>query len=337
MPILVCITWARSIVYNTSSFLEHCSSTKTDLVTLMATRVSYSGHETFPLRFNWLKKAVDLADEDKHIFNADRAIAAFGVGKNMVRAIRHWGLACGVLQDDDASGAYDTTEFGKQLLSGGGWDPYLEDTGTLWLLHWKLCATPEPSPLWHFAFADWRGREINISSLKPAFSSWAEQHDISLPATSTLKRDLACLLNTYTKKPSRRRGKLEEGLESPFTGLNLVHLTDGAYHFRRGPQPSLPAEIFAYAVLDFWQDRRGDVKSISMQEIIQEAGSPGRIFKLAENRAFDLLLEIESWQSKPFTYVDSAGTRQLFRQDEEVTTETILEQYYARADQLVAI
>jgi len=60
----------------------------------MATpRISFSGHETFPLRFNWLKKGIDAAAEDPEIFNSDRAIAEFGVGKNMVRAIRHWGLA----------------------------------------------------------------------------------------------------------------------------------------------------------------------------------------------------------------------------------------------------
>jgi hypothetical protein len=301
----------------------------------MATRVSFSGHETFPLRFNWLKKAVDAAGEEPGIFNDDRAIAEFGVGKNMVRSIRHWGLACGVLKEDpDVSGGYIPTGFGKKLFGANGWDPYLEDVGTTWLLHWKLCAHPEPSPLWHFVFGRWSGRGIEMRSVRPSFADWAEREGVGLPADSTLKRDLNCLLATYVTRRSTR-SDLEEALGSPFTKLNLIHKTDGVHHFRRGPQPSLPAEVFVYAVLKFWADRRGEAKSISIQEILQEGASPGRIFKLAENRAFDLLLQAEQWEEKPFTYRDSAGNRQLFRQDESVSPEDVLERYYASAHQRV--
>ena len=87
-------------------------------------RISFSGHETFPLRFNWLKKGVDSASDDPEIFNADRAIAQFGVGKNMVRAIRHWGLACGTLEDHpDAGGGYRPTEFGLRVFGKKGMGP----------------------------------------------------------------------------------------------------------------------------------------------------------------------------------------------------------------------
>lgn len=296
----------------------------------MAARVSFSGHETFPLRFNWLKKAVDAATSDPEIFSADRAIAEFGVGKNMVRSIRHWGLACGVLSDHPGlNGAYEATSLGRQLFGSAGWDPYLEDIGTTWLLHWHLCAHPEPSPLWHFLFAEWGGRELSITRIKPLFADWAEAQEISLPADSTLKRDLKCLLGTYSARRSKH-DDLEAALGSPFNTLNLIHEVDGVHQFRRGLQPSLPAEIFVYAVLRFWKDRRPEAKSISIQEVLQEGGSPGRIFKIAENRAFDLLLQVDAWEAKPFTYRDSAGNRQLFRIDESVTADTILEQYYAR-------
>lgn len=295
----------------------------------MAIRISFSGHETFPLRFNWLKKAIDAASIDPEIFNADRAIAKFGVGKNMVRSIRHWGLASGVLTDHpEIGGGYEPTGFGEQLFGSDGWDPYLEDIGTIWLLHWRLCAHPEPSPLWHYIFARWSGRDISMLSVKPTFADWAEQEEINLPADSTLKRDLQCLLGTYVNRRSTR-SDLEEALGSPFASLNLIHRTDGVYHFRRGPQPSLPAEIFVYAVLQFWDDRHEEAKSISIQDILQENASPGRIFKIADNRAFDLLMQVERWEQKPFTYSDSAGNRQLFRQDETVTAKDVLQRYYA--------
>ena len=55
----------------------------------------FTGHETFHLRYGWLKKAYDavkLSDSGEiaeNIFRDKSAISHFGVGKNMVAAIRH--------------------------------------------------------------------------------------------------------------------------------------------------------------------------------------------------------------------------------------------------------
>jgi hypothetical protein len=60
----------------------------------------FAGHETFTLRYGWLKKAVDATLDRQDIFLQDDALVTLGVGKNMVRAIRHWGLVTGVLEDN---------------------------------------------------------------------------------------------------------------------------------------------------------------------------------------------------------------------------------------------
>ncbi len=61
--------------------------------------VSFSGHETFTLRHGWLKKAVDAVQTDPHAFMKDTAMVHLGVGKNMVRSIRHWSLAADVVRE----------------------------------------------------------------------------------------------------------------------------------------------------------------------------------------------------------------------------------------------
>ena len=142
------------------------------------------------------------------------------------------------------------------------------------------------------------------------------------------------MLGTYANRRSTR-GDLEDSLGSPLSALNLIHESDGVYHFRRGPQPSLPAEIFVAAVLQYWEDVQSEANTISIENILQRDGSPGRVFKITENRAFDLLTEAESWPSVPFAYRDSAGHRQLFRQDEEITAETVLERYFESARERV--
>jgi hypothetical protein len=64
----------------------------------------FSGHETFPLRHLWLRKAFDAVEPGapRTIFSSPDSIVTFGVGKNMALAIRHWALACGIIEEDES-------------------------------------------------------------------------------------------------------------------------------------------------------------------------------------------------------------------------------------------
>ena len=66
----------------------------------------FSGHETFPIRYGWLKKAFDAVratedseDDNREVFTGADAIARFGVGKNMVASMRHWATVTGVIEE----------------------------------------------------------------------------------------------------------------------------------------------------------------------------------------------------------------------------------------------
>lgn len=79
-------------------------------------RPVFSGHETFPLRYGWLKKVYDAVSatedrpENKTVFLGEDAIARFGVGKNMVASMRHWGSAAGILKDIPSGHVIRVTE-----------------------------------------------------------------------------------------------------------------------------------------------------------------------------------------------------------------------------------
>jgi hypothetical protein len=100
----------------------------------------FSGHETFPCRYAWLPKAYGAIATDAEAFaNEDDAMINLGVGKNMVRSIRFWVQAAGIAEPRRAGG-YEITPFGKAVFSRRGFDPFLEDTRTLWLIHWNLAS-----------------------------------------------------------------------------------------------------------------------------------------------------------------------------------------------------
>ena len=103
----------------------------------------FSGHETFPLRHGWLKKAFDRVAETEHMLEnraacwEDEAIARFGVGRNMVASMRHWAKAAGMIQEPTKNLAR-TTGLGRLLFGAKGLDPFMEHPASLWLVHWQL-------------------------------------------------------------------------------------------------------------------------------------------------------------------------------------------------------
>ena len=113
-----------------------------------------SGHETFPLRYGWLKKAYDAVrnfkriDGSRSVFADTGAIAEFGVGKNMVRSMRHWAIAAGVVSEDGRT----TTAFGRHLFADDGLDPYMEDPATAWLVHWRIAGNAT-NTTWFWGFS----------------------------------------------------------------------------------------------------------------------------------------------------------------------------------------
>ena len=217
----------------------------------------FSGHETFPLRQLWLRKAYDvIAGKDpsktKTVFSDEDAIAKFGVGKNMVLSIRFWATACQIIKTDDMNGGYKATETANLLFNGyDGLDPYCERPGTTWLMHWFLASQPEKTTTWYYVFNHITqqvfDREIVVSSL----ANFAKEQGLKISA-ATLKRDVDCCIRSYVP---RAGGDSPEEMSEPLLGeLGLIQQNaKGSFEFRRGAKRSLPDGIFAFALLDYWQ------------------------------------------------------------------------------------
>ena len=127
---------------------------------------SFGGHEKFVFRQGWLKKGVDAVSKNPAVFADDHALVTLGVGKNMVRSIRHWCLATRLIDEmpDGSRGrSLKISTLGERLFAEAGWDPYLEDTGTIWLLHWQLATNRHRSLIWNLVFSRYYEK---ISTLK---------------------------------------------------------------------------------------------------------------------------------------------------------------------------
>jgi len=296
----------------------------------------FSGHETFPLRQMWLKKAYDQAKSGgiilKSTFTDDNAIAEFGVGKNMVGAIRHWALACNVMTDEGAPpGAYRVTEAANAILSDGGLDPYSENPTTAWYAHWWLAGKGHRSTTWKWLFNNVTTPMFSREELEAALTEYARGLDSNRKlAPATLSRDIDTCLRGYA--PRSAGGSPEEYAEPMLGELGLIsEERKGHFAFRRGPKATLHDGMFAYALLDFWDSAAPGLSSLAFEQIAFNEGSPGRVFKLDEDSIAERLQGLEHLTRGALTWTDTAGLKQVHRDNAKTKnlSERMIEKAYA--------
>ena len=285
----------------------------------VATKLQFSGHETFPLRYGWLKKVYDAAcaceqkgEDSKVLFSAEDSIARFGVGKNMVVAMRYWALATGILEEVRTHlGPYETTLIGKTLLDDNGLDPWLEDPNSLWLLHWNLASTPDRTTTWYWVFNHCPQAAFDRELIVDHLTRLCAERQMKKVARATVKRDVECFVRTYVERADA--GSKEDTLECPLAELSLLRPVGRreGYQLARGPKSTLSGALFAFATTQFWQRSHADVRTLSLDALFHDAGSPGRVFLLDEESVVDFAIEIESITDGAIAWSETAGLRQL--------------------------
>ena len=278
----------------------------------------FSGHETFPLRYGWLKKAFDRVSKTEHLPEnrgacwGEDAIARFGVGKNMVASMRHWAKAAGVIEEPSIN-SVRTTELGQRLFGSSGLDRYMEHPATLWLIHWRLAAHAGKTT-WFWAFNHYPAVTFERDSLIRRLNRLARERMWSRAASTTIRNDVACFIRTYVARlPSDKAGH-DDALESPLTELGLIKAVgqkDG-FRFVRGPKTTLGNGVFTYALLDFWS-RYSTAATLSFEAIAHAPGGPGRVFLFDENDVTDRLAVLDSATEGALRWSETAGIKHVER------------------------
>jgi len=301
----------------------------------VAAEPGFARHETFHPRFGWLRKAVSQAGDGTAFVDPD-ATVKLGVGKNMVIAIRYWGLAFKVLEQRPNPARprlplVVPSRFGEKLLGDDGWDPYLEDPASLWLLHWKLLAPQCIAPTWWVAFNDFTAMQFRESQLMTHILELASAAGWPPVVESSVKKDVDCLIRTYTL---RRQGRqvLDDVLDCPFRELGLIENASGdegrAWRFVVGPKPTLPDALVAYAALEFASAVGQGARSVSIARLAHEPGSPGAAFRLTETGLYESLSRFSTVHDR-LSVAEPAGLRQLlFPDDPQALAAEILASYY---------
>jgi Protein of unknown function (DUF4007) len=291
----------------------------------------FSGHETFPLRHLWLRKAYDAVAGKKRrgpkgVFSEAGAIITFGVGKNMVASIRHWALACDIIGEDGDT--YRPTPLGTFLFDAKtGRDPFMESPATAWLMQWMIAGRPERTTTWFYAFNHFTAQTFDREAIAAPIRDLCRVKGWQRTSAATIKRDVECLIRSYVPRTDSRFS--DDSMEPVLGELGLIRpVGSKSFEFRRGPKPSLPDGVFLFALNDFWKRHASGQNTMAVESLAYEPGSPGRVFKLDEYSLIERLARIDDSSEGRFAWSDTAGVRNVARRAEEANPLGLLELAY---------
>lgn len=314
------------------------NSTSTDLKNM-----SFSGHQTFPFRYTWLKKGVDAVIDNANVFTDDDAPVTLGVGKNMVSSIRYWCVTTGLIRRikniSNHQSGFEVTDEGRTIFATKiGKDQYLENPATLWWIHWRIATNMKQAATWSWTFNFLNYPEFTRDSLIKDLMDWIK-HRKSVrrqPSEKTIKQDVSCFIRTYCHSRSAVSTIIEDTFDCPLVELDLVRevpvrevVNENRYQFNLGAKPSLTEPMLACTIIDFW-DRwfQNNRNTLSFSEIMYSKFSPGQVFKIDENTMVMFLEKLEVVTDGAMTYDDTAGLKQILRHNEQLDSLAFLKRVY---------
>lgn len=299
-----------------------------------------SGHETFACRYAWLPKAAhEICGNPQLFVDEKQAMVDLGVGKNMVRSIRFWSQAASVIRPLDKRRGFELTKLGAEVFGDRGLDRFLEDSCTLWLIHWNLSTNIEnPLLAWDYLL-NRPDPEIIPSLVIAELEKAAAKLDDKL-SSATVKQHFEVFLHTYVPTRGRKGEVQEDNLDCPLVELDLLSKVgdreidpasggrEPIYAFRRDPKPEITQELFSYCLHDFWTKRHTKEKTLPFSAVAHGHGSPGQVFQMSEDEVRSRLEDLADKKGAWLRYVESANLRQL-RRDDWLNHINLLRQVYS--------
>jgi hypothetical protein len=286
------------------------------------TKYTFSGHDSFQCRQLWLKKGYDYVQEGKN-FNDEDAVVQLGVGKNMVSSIRFWLKAFNIIDNKDIP-----TEFGKRLFDNeNGYDPFLEDEASLWLLHYQLVKNSFAS-IYSIIFNEFRKEKLFFN--KETFVNYVKRigesnSDLNFNE-NTVAKDFIVFANLYKNDPESK--DVEDSFSGILSEIELLKTTgkgkEEQFYIENVERDNLPEAVVLFTILD--NSNYGN--SISLNSLEFDLNSPGSIFALNRSGLMNKISDIVD-EFKDITFTDQAGIKELqFKKKSDAYK--ILDTYYGK-------
>ena len=242
--------------------------------------IRLKGHEKFHLREGWITKGLYGVSKNPKIFTGNEGPDQLGVGTNMVKSIKYWMLAMGLISEEQRNGA-ELTELGKMILE---YDAFLEDDLSLWLLHSFIAKNAFRSTVWYLFFNKCQAEEFTkeelFAVLKKELIAYAET---DLFPESSLRDDIDVMLNMYSKDIVN--DDPEDKNKCPLASLKLIRKEHDVYCRQQPDMRHFRDEIILYELGQIFEKE----SSVSIDDVAELAANIYHLSRVAVNSILDRL------------------------------------------------
>ncbi len=263
--------------------------------------MKFRGHETFAIRKGWLTKGLRNVIEKPDVFVSKEInpMDSLGIGSNMVKALRYWLQVTGLTSEPNSGRRNQSlTELGRVIYHN---DRYIEEIGTLWLIHHALATNINEATSWYIFFNEFELAEFSEEDFAKKIKNYISMNhpEADNPSERVMSDDFKCIINTYYSKRNSssdsEKENPEDNMECPLTELGLVEYSAVKKQERVFRKQSPKAEdIPELIVLAVILHRYGEMKEIRISSLQNDVCSIGKVFCLDTISLHNILYKLDS-------------------------------------------
>ena len=257
--------------------------------------MKFRAHDTFFIRKGWLSKGMKYVHNKPDVFVAkdENPMDVLGIGANMVKALRYWLQAVGLTEEPNSGKRVQTfTPLGQSVFTN---DRYIEELGTLYLLHYRLSSNKSDATAWYYFFNEFTMSEFSRDDFVDLLQRRIRMEDSDATvAIRSLNDDFSCIINTYLPryKTSPNRVAPESNIDCPLGELGLIDILSKEKKTYRKAIP-VASTISPWVALAIIVDQAGESKEISLNELLTAPCNIGKTLNLDAISMLDVLYQIE--------------------------------------------
>ena len=257
--------------------------------------MKFRAHDTFFIRKGWLSKGMKYVHSKPDVFVAkdENPMDVLGIGANMVKALRYWLQAVGLTEEPNSGKRVQTfTPLGQSVFTN---DRYIEELGTLYLLHYRLSSNKSDATAWYYFFNEFTMSEFSRDDFVDFLQRRIRMEDSDATvAIRSLNDDFSCIINTYLPryKTSPNRVAPESNIDCPLGELGLIDILSKEKKTYRKAIP-VASTISPWVALAIIVDQAGEPKEISLNELLTAPCNIGKTLNLDAISMLDVLYQIE--------------------------------------------
>jgi hydrogenase maturation factor len=256
-------------------------------------------HSSFYIRNGWPTKILTEVRTDAHIFSPNqaaelRAVDEFGLGRVMIKALRYWAKALGLISEgNDAQGlmAQETDLF--RLLYDN--DLYCQNKATIYLLHRELAKNDDVATAWYWAFNELSKITVTKDDFLSGFFAFLTVNGQNYNAKA-IEKEFNCFKSTYVTDTAFSIDKIIEDNISPFFGPieMLQKVGKDKYQKRKISSKDIPSDVILYCILKDNEEQLNNNRQLSIDLLLDEKKQIGKYFNITYGVLIEMLQELEN-------------------------------------------